>query len=167
MNENTPQDLLEIGRVGRSHGVKGEMYISLTSDRTERQQSGTTIWISGSAYVVQAIRPSNDRWLVFLEGIHSPEAAAALTNQLIFAEPIDDDDALWVHELVGSRVVGIDGTNYGTCTAVLDNPAHPIIETDLDVLIPLPFVVEYRDGEVRVNPPLGLLELSNDEESAQ
>ena len=107
MNENTPQDLLEIGRVGRSHGVKGEMYISLTSDRIERQQAGTTMWISGSAYVVQAIRPSNDRWLVFLEGIHSPEAAAALTNQLIFAEPIDDDDALWVHELVGSRVVGI------------------------------------------------------------
>ena len=50
---------------------------------------------------------------------------------------------------------------------MLDNPAHPIIETDLDVLVPLPFVVEYLNGEVRVNPPLGLLELGDDEEVAQ
>ena len=162
MNDVTPSRLLEIGRVGRPHGVKGEIYISLTSDRKERQRKGAVMWAGNRQLTVVAIRPSNERWLVFFDGVTSPEQASLLTNQVLFGEPIDDADALWVHELVGSVVTGIDGTAYGICEAVLDNPAHPIIETDLGILVPLPFVVEYRAGEVVVNPPQGLFDLDGD-----
>ena len=155
-----PAGLLEVGTFGRTHGVRGEIYLDLISDREERRRAGARLWCNGNWLTLTKVRPNNDRLIVAVEGIASPEESRLLTNHTVYAEPIDDDDALWVHELVGSRVVGVDGTDYGVCTAVLDNPAHAILETDAQVLVPVPFVVRISDdGVVLVDPPAGLLEL--------
>jgi 16S rRNA processing protein RimM len=154
-----PDGLLEIGKLGRPHGVRGEIYLSLTSDRPERRKAGTRVFAGGAWWTITKIRPSNDRFLVELEGIGVREEAATLTNEIVYGEPIADSSALWVHELVGSRVVDVNGTDYGICTAVLDNPAHAIIETDTGVLIPTPFVDAHENGVVVVAPPAGLLDL--------
>jgi len=154
-----PDGLLEIGTLGRPHGVRGEIYLSLTSDRSERRKAGTKIYAAGEWWTITKIRPSNDRFLVMLEGIDVREKAAHLTNEVVYGEPIHDLGALWVHELVGSRVIDVNGTEYGTCTAVLDNPAHAILETDRGVLIPVPFVSSRDAGIVVVAPPAGLLDL--------
>lgn len=155
----TPAGLLEVGTFGRTHGVRGEIYLDLISDRDERRREGARLWCDGQWLTLVKVRPSNDRLIVAVEGFSSPEEARRLTNHTVFGEPIADDDALWVHELVGSRVVGVDGADYGVCTAVLDNPAHAILETDADVLVPVPFVVRQEDGVVVVDPPAGLLDL--------
>lgn len=154
-----PAGLLEVGTFGRTHGVRGEIYLNFISDRDERRRDGSRFWVGGKWITLTKIRPNNNRWIVTVEGVSTPEDARLLTNQVAYAEPIDDDDALWVHHLVGSRVVGSDGTEYGTCVAVLDNPAHAIIETDSAVLIPVPFVVSHDSGVVEVDPPAGLLDL--------
>ena len=158
---NRPDGLLEIGRLGRTHGVRGEIYLSLTSDRPERRRPGGQVFVAGSWRTIEKIRPSNDRFLVMFEGITVREEAATLTNEAVYAEPIDDSSALWVHEIVGSRVVDADGTEYGTAVAVIDNPAHAIIETDRGVLVPVPFVTSHDDGVVVVSPPAGLLDLQD------
>ena len=156
-----PDGLLEIGRMGRTHGVRGEMYLSFVSDRPERRRAGTRVFVGGSWRTIEAIRPSNDRYLVVLEGLGVREEAAKLTNEIVYGEPIDDPGALWVHDLVGARVVASDGTEFGTCVAVIDNPAHAILETDRGVLIPVPFVTSHEDGIVTVTPPDGLLHLQD------
>jgi 16S rRNA processing protein RimM len=158
-----PDGLLEIGRLGRTHGVRGEIYLNLTSDRPERKRPGSRVFVGGSWRTITAIRPSNERYLVVLEGLDVREEAAKLTNEVVYGEPIDDPAALWVHDLVGSRVVDVDGTDYGTCTAVVDNPAHPILETDRGVLVPVPFVSSFDDDIVTVAPPAGLLDLVLDD----
>ena len=53
----------------------------------------------------------------------------------------DDDDALWVHELIGAEVVDADGVDRGRVEAVLDNPASDLLVLDSGALVPLPFVV--------------------------
>lgn len=111
--------------------------------------------------MIEAIRPSNDRYLVVLEGLEVREEAAKLTNEIVYGEPIDDPAALWVHDLVGARVVASDGTEFGICVSVIDNPAHAILETDRGVLIPVPFVSSHEDGVVTVTPPDGLLDLQD------
>ena len=151
--------LLEIGKFGRPHGVRGELYLSLTSDRPERRRAGGRVFAGGEWWTITKIRPSNDRFLVELEGIDVREEAAKLTNETAYGEPIADSSALWVHELVGSRVIDVNGAEYGVCTAVLDNPAHAIIETDRGVLVPVPFVESHENGVVVVAPPAGLLDL--------
>ena len=59
-------------------------------------------------------------------------------------------------------VVGVDGTVHGTCVAVIDNPAHPILELDSGALVPSVFVVSHDSGVVTIDPPEGLFDLGDD-----
>jgi 16S rRNA processing protein RimM len=154
--------LREVGRIGRAHGVNGELYVSLITDRVERLAPGARV-LSGSQWLtVVESRQQQQRWLVRFDGVVDRTAAEKLTNSILLAEPLaedGDDDALWVHELIGSRVVDQQGVERGTCIAVIDNPAHDIVELDTGALIPVIFVVSCRDGVAVVDPPEGLFDL--------
>ena len=109
--------------------------------------------------MVRAIRPFQQRWIAKLDGIDTREAAEALSGQVISGEPIEDPDALWVHELVGAEVASPDGRRWGTVVAVLSNPADDLLELADGTLIPVGFVTD-SDGlpdVVVVDPPEGLL----------
>lgn len=152
-------DLLEIGRVGKAHGLKGEVTAVITSDRPERTAPGAVWFLRGERHVVAAIRPFQEKWIAHLEGCTDRNQADALVGAVIEAEPIDDPDALWVHELVGATVETPDGTGWGTVVAVLSNPANDLLELDDGTLIPEVFVVDHSGlpARVVVDPPEGLL----------
>ncbi len=154
--------LREVGRIGRAHGVTGELYVSLITDRLERLAPGARV-LSGSQWLtVVESRQQQQRWLVRFHGVVDRTSAEKLTNSVLLADPLTDDgddDALWVHELIGSRVVDKQGVERGTCVAVIDNPAHDIVELDTGALIPVIFVVSCRDGVAVVDPPEGLFDL--------
>ena len=153
--------LREVGRIGRAHGVHGELYVTLVTDRDERIAPGSRLLAGSEWLTVVDSRPQQQRWLVRFDGIDDRTAAEKLTNTPLQAEPLDDDreDALWVHELIGSRVVDTDGVQRGTCVAVIDNPAHDILELDSGALIPVVFVLACRDGLTTIDPPDGLFDL--------
>lgn len=163
MNTQQPPDgLLEVGRIGKPHGVKGDVFVSFTSDVKERHSVGAEFVIIASGaekrLVIATIRPQQDRFVVRFEGLNDRNDAEKLTNKFLFAEPIDDDEALWVHQLIGSLVVDVDGNTWGRCTGVLNNPAHEILEIEGGLLVPIPFV-ESCDGDTTViRPPEGLRE---------
>jgi 16S rRNA processing protein RimM len=155
--------LLEVGRIGRAHGIKGDVFVDLTSDRTERAQVGSRLFAQGRWLVVAASSRSGERWRVHFEGVDDRTAAEALTGATLHAEPIDDPDALWVHHLVGARVVETDGTERGRCIAVVDNPAADLLELDSGALVPVTFVTDLDRAPggttVTIDPPEGLFEL--------
>jgi 16S rRNA processing protein RimM len=91
-------------------------------------------------------------------GVDGREAAERLRDTELFASPLEDDDAWWVHELVGADVFGRDGRRFGTVTSVVANPASDLLELDTGALVPLRFVVDRRLGAVVVDPPSGLLD---------
>jgi 16S rRNA processing protein RimM len=153
--------LREVGRIGRAHGVNGELYVSLITDRVERVAPGARL-LSGSQWLtVVESRQQQQRWLVRFEDVVDRTSAEKLTNSILLAEPLPDvdDDALWVHELIGARVVDREGIERGTCVAVIDNPAHDIVELDTGALIPVIFVVSCSDGVAIIDPPEGLFDL--------
>ena len=157
-------ELREVGRIGRPHGVRGDLYVSLITDRTERVDPGVSL-LAGSQWVtVASSRPMGGRWLVHFEGIDDRTAAEAYVGRTLLAAPLppsgdEDDDELWVHELIGSRVVEVDGTERGTCTSVVANPAHDLLELDSGALVPVIFVVGSNAGVVTIDPPDGLFDI--------
>ena len=157
------EELREVGRIGRAHGVQGELYVSLITDRLERLAPGARVLAGSHWLTVVASREQQQRWLVRFEGIDDRTAAERLTNTILMAEPLadatDDDDALWVHELIGSRVVDQEGVDRGTCVAVIDNPAHDILELDSGALVPVIFVLGCVGGITTIDPPEGLFDL--------
>lgn len=163
MSALTPPDgLLEVGRIGKPHGVRGDLFISLTSDVESRHAVGATFTIVESVghrtLTIATVRPQQDRFVVHFEGIDDRNDAEKLTNKFLYAEPVESEDGLWVHQLIGSQVVDTAGESWGECTGVLQNPAHDILEIEGGLLVPAPFIVS-TDGETTViNPPAGLRE---------
>ena len=151
--------LLEVGRVAKAHGLRGEVIVALSTDRTERLDPGTVLFSDDGELTVVTSQPHQKRWIVQFAGIESREAAEALHGLVLRAEPLDDPDALFVHELIGSEVVDEAGTVLGTVESVEQNPASNLLVLDGGALIPVRFITS-RDGDrLVVDLPAGLLDL--------
>jgi len=159
-------NLLEVGRIDKPHGVRGDVVVTLTTTETSRVAPGTRLFTDDRVLVVVASRPHQHRWIVTFDGVIGREGAEAVSGSVLRAEPLsgDDPDALWVHELIGSMVVERDGTERGLVTAVQDNPASDLLVLESGALIPLRFVDgRDDDGRLIVDVPAGLFELLEDE----
>jgi 16S rRNA processing protein RimM len=150
--------LLEVGVITKPHGIRGEVIVRLTTDRHERVAVGAVLESDRGPLTVQASRPHQAQWIVQFEGVPDRNAAEELRGVVLSAPPIDDPDAVWVHDLVGSSVVDTAGALLGTVTAVEANPASDLLVLDGGGLVPLTFMVEQEPGRVVVDPPAGLLD---------
>jgi 16S rRNA processing protein RimM len=107
---------------------------------------------------VLASRPHQGVWLVLFDGVPDRTAAEGLRGVVLRAEAIDDTEADFVHELIGARLVTIDGADHGEVVAVEANPAADLLVLADGRLVPMTFVTEVVAGErVVVDPPAGLL----------
>jgi 16S rRNA processing protein RimM len=151
--------MLEVGRVAKAHGVRGEVVVSLLTDRLERVAVGSVLYAGPRALVVEASRPHQRNHIVSFAGVVSREAAEELHGAVLSAEPLDDDDEMWVHDLIGSVVVNGAGDRLGVVESVQANPASDLLVLDTGALIPVVFVLSQDDGAVLVDLPEGLLDL--------
>jgi 16S rRNA processing protein RimM len=151
---------LEIGRIGRPHGLRGDVMITLTTNVEDRVAVGTLWWVGDREVTVESSRPHQGRFIVHLSGLDNRDAAAALTGARVFAHPLDDapDGEVWVHEVIGASVVDRAGRDHGRVVAVEANPAHDLLVLESGGLVPMVFVVEHAEGRVVIDPPQGLLD---------
>ena len=152
--------LLEIGRVGRPHGTGGEVTVTLVSNRPERLEPGSELQTDLGPLQVVTARPHNRRHLVAFEGVDDRTAAETLRGLVLRAAPIDDPDEMWVHELIGARVVDQSGTDRGPVASVVASPAGDLLELDSGTLVPVRFVVSCAPGQsIEVDVPDGLFDI--------
>ena len=150
--------LLEVGRVTKPHGTKGEVVVELVTDRVERVAPGSVLSTPAGNLTVAQSTPHHGRWIVRFEGVGTRDEAEALRGVALLAEPLADPGALWVHVLIGADVVDAAGTRRGTVVSVVANPASDLLELDTGGLVPVRFVTEHRDGTVHVDTPAGLFD---------
>jgi len=157
----TNPELVEVGHIGRAHGVRGDLYVDLLTDRTERLAVGARVQARDKWLTVEAARPAGTRWLVHFAGMADRTAAEAFVNSTLLAEPLTalSDDGLYVSDLIGCEVVGSDGQSYGRCVAVVANPAHDLLELESGALVPIVFIDATAPGLVTISPPEGLFDL--------
>ncbi len=160
-DDQPPEGMLEVGRITKAHGLKGEVVVELTSQRAERSERGARFVVSEGELTIDRAKPHGGRWIVLFDGVSTRERAEELRGETLWAPPLDDaEGVLWVHELVGARVVEVDGTERGTVVSVQSNPASDLLELDTGALVPATFVVDGpEDGTVTVSTPPGLFEL--------
>ena len=140
------KEYIEIGRIGRSHGVLGEFRLECFCDDANMLSNVKTVFsdeCGGVFSKVQKIRGSGKFAFVKLENINSPEEAKKYVNRSLFAkrEEINiKDGKFFICELLGLDVVDIDtNKKLGTLTEVLDSKAGQIFSVKTeggDVLVP-------------------------------
>ena len=157
-----PTERLDVGSIGKAHGLRGDVQVRLTTDRTERLDPGSELHTDDRTLVVGSSRPHQNGWLVRFEGVDDRNAAEALRGAVLRADAIEDPDTLWVHELIGARIVEADGTDRGVVESVQANPASDLLVLENGALVPLTFVVDFVDGIVTIDAPAGLFDLDDD-----
>ncbi|MDW3213721.1 MAG: ribosome maturation factor RimM [Ilumatobacteraceae bacterium] len=160
-----PDGLLEVGHFGRAHGIRGDIFFVLSTDRDERAAVGSRLWVRDRWMTVTASSNASGKWRVHLEGVDDRNAAEALAGVKVHAEPLDDADALWVHHLIGATVIEANGIDRGRCVSVVANPASDLLELESGALVPVAFVtsVDVSGGVplITIDPPDGLFDLND------
>jgi 16S rRNA processing protein RimM len=152
---------LEIGRVGRPHGLRGEVTIVPITNRAERFEAGQRMWSGERQLVIATSRPHHGGHLVRFEGIDDRNAAEALRGAILTAEAPGSapPGEVWVHQVIGVDVHDRAGAVLGRVVAVEANPASDLLVLDGGSLIPMVFVVEHTSDALVVDVPEGLLDL--------
>jgi 16S rRNA processing protein RimM len=151
---------LEIGRIDRAHGLRGEVVVTLTTNRLERLEPGSVLYAADEALTVEAAQPHQGRFLVRFRGVHDRADADRLHGAELLADAIDDPSEWWVHDLVGAMVVDQHGIERGCVVEVQANPASDLLVLESGALVPLRFAVGL-DPNARVDiiAPDGLFDL--------
>ena len=122
-----------IGRVGKPHGLRGEVTVELRTDEPERRFAvGTTVRAerpSGGAVPWPALTVSATRWhqstlLVRFDEVPDRTTAESARGLLLHAtvpadESPDDPEEFYDHQLVGLSAEDLQGGGLGEVTAVL------------------------------------------------
>lgn len=151
-----------MARLTKPHGLRGEITADVWSDVPDRFAVGTTFATTGgpaATLTVASVRAHQGRLLLTFDGVESREAAERLRGVELLAPHVPVEGALWVHELVGCRMVDTAGRELGTVAAVEPNPASDLLVLEGGALVPARFVVDHRPGvSVTVEVPEGLVE---------
>ncbi len=112
---------LAVGVVRGIHGLRGAVKVEILTDRPdERFQEGARLFREGSADVLTVTSAHADApgWLVRFAEIPDRSAAETLRNVYLEVEvgPADElpRGAYYWHQLIGTPVLAVDGTQLGT-----------------------------------------------------
>jgi 16S rRNA processing protein RimM len=166
---------LVVARIGRAHGIKGEVTVEVRTDEPElRLAPGAVLATDPAAtgpLTIASGRVHSGRLLLRFEGVVDRTAAEALRNTLLIAEVDPEElpegeDEYYDHQLIDLDVVTEDGTEVGRITEISHLPTQDlfIVERPDGTEVMIPFVEEIVTGidleEQRavIAPPPGLID---------
>ncbi|MGZ4438531.1 MAG: ribosome maturation factor RimM [Nocardioidaceae bacterium] len=181
-----------VGRIGRAHGIRGEVSVEPRTDEPERRFAvGAVLDTEAprggaphgpgrpSRLTIRTLRWHQSRLLVTFAEIPDRTAAETARGLLLVAtvaaeERPEDPEEFYDHQLVGLRVVTTDGAGVGTLAEVVHGAAQDLLvvrtEEGREVLVPfvsaLVPVVDLAAGRVEVADRPGLLNELPDEPGA-
>jgi 16S rRNA processing protein RimM len=147
-----------VGRIGRPHGVRGEVSVEPRTDEPDRRfVPGTVLGTEAprtaptgpdarpGRLTVRAVRWHQDRLLVTFDELADRTAAESARGLLLLTEVPedarpDDPEEFYDHQLVGLRVVTTDGRDVGEVRAVIHGAAQDLLavrpEAGPEALVP-------------------------------
>ncbi|HZI98552.1 MAG TPA: ribosome maturation factor RimM [Actinomycetales bacterium] len=166
---------LVVARIGRPHGIRGEVSVEVRTDAPgDRLARGVVLSTDppdAGPLTVATARDHNGRVLLTFEEVPDRTAAEHLRGILLLAEIVEstdtdaEPDAWRTHELVGLRVETTGGDRIGTVADVRPMPAQDLLVVELangeQRLVPFVTAivpeVDVAGGRIVLDPPDGLI----------
>ncbi|PWI44302.1 ribosome maturation factor RimM [Streptomyces sp. ICBB 8177] len=166
---------LVVGRIGRAHGIKGEVTVEVRTDEPElRLGPGAVLATDPPAagpLTVETGRVHSGRLLLRFAGVPDRTAAEALRNTLLIAEvdpeeTPEDPEEFYDHQLIDLDVVTTDGTEIGRISEISHLPYQDllIVRRPDGAEIMVPFVsdivpeIDLEAQRAVIDPPPGLID---------
>jgi 16S rRNA processing protein RimM len=165
--------LLAVGRIGRPHGVHGEVSVETSTDDPGARFAPGSSLVTDPARLgpltIESVRPHAGRLLIRFAGVADRTAAEALRGTLLMVDsadipPSDDPEEFHDQELIGLVAVTTDGTHVGEVVdvehlgqdlLVIRRPAGDALVPFVRALVP---EVDVPGGRIVIDPPAGLLD---------
>ena len=158
---------LNVGRIGKAHGILGEATIEVRTDEAEdRFALGARLETdSHGVLTVASARVHNGILLLGFEGIENRNQVEELRNELLYSDvdidaPGYDEDDYHVLQLIGCTAFLDDGSEFGVVAEVLNLPGQDVLAIKTpngEVMIPfvhqLVPTVDVRNKRMTVIPP--------------
>jgi 16S rRNA processing protein RimM len=143
-----------VGRVGKPHGIRGEVTVDVRTDSPERRFGpGTRLRTEpprGSASPAGEVTVASSRWhqnilLVRFDEVDGRNAAEAMRGTILRAsirvdERPDDPEEFYDHQLVGLKAFDTEGAPLGEVTSVVHGAAQDLLSVRTpdgrDALVP-------------------------------
>jgi 16S rRNA processing protein RimM len=162
-----------VGRIGRPHGVRGEVTVQVHTDDPDSRFAAGSVLVTEPAeagpLTIAGSRLSGGVMVIAFEGFDDRSVAERLRGTQLLVDTDDlpdigDPEEFYDHQLIGLAVRGPSGEQLGSITDVLHPPAAPVLEvrTPAGDAVLVPFVtaivpeVRPADGYLVVDPPEGL-----------
>ena len=166
---------LVVARIGRAHGIKGEVTVEVRTDEPELRLGPGAVLHTDPASVgpltIETGRVHSGRLLLRFEGVKDRNAAEALRNTLLIAdvdpdELPEEEDEYYDHQLVDLDVVLADGTEIGVISEISHLPSQDlfIVERPDGSEVMIPFVseivteIDLENQRAVIAPPPGLID---------
>ncbi|GAA2149431.1 ribosome maturation factor RimM [Kitasatospora kazusensis] len=166
---------LVVGKIGRAHGIKGDVSVEVRTDEPELRLGPGAVVLTDPAsagpLTVASGKVHSGRLLLHFAGVDDRNAAEALRGTILIAEvdpeeTPDDPDEYYDHQLIGLDVVMLDGTLVGELAEVIHLPYQDLLlvrrPDDSEVLVP--FVerivptIDLENQRAVIDPPPGLID---------
>ena len=159
---------LNVGRIGKAHGILGEATIEVRTDEAEdRFAIGAVLETeSHGNLTVASARVHNGILLLSFDGIEDRNAIEALRNELLYADvdidaPGVDEDDYHVLQLIGCKAYLVDGDEFGEVSEVVNLPGQDVLviksesgETLIPFVRQLVPIVDIKARRMTVIPPV-------------
>lgn len=166
---------LVVARIGRAHGIKGEVTVEVRTDEPELRLAPGAVLATDPAstgpLTIETGRVHSGRLLLRFAGVSDRTAAEALRNTLLIAdvdpdERPEEDDEYYDHQLIDLDVVLTDGTEVGRITEISHLPSQDlfIVERPDGTEVMIPFVgeivteIDLDEQRAVIDPPPGLID---------
>ncbi|GAB4579244.1 MAG: ribosome maturation factor RimM [Anaerolineales bacterium] len=123
---------LVVGQLGKPHGIRGEISMTVFTDFPERIRAGKILYI-GDEHLplkVRAARPAGAKILLAFENIDARTQAEELRNLLVSVLRADvpplPEGEYYYHDLIGLRVISENGQALGYLEEILSTGANDV-----------------------------------------
>ena len=113
---------LEVGKVLKAQGIRGELKISCFLDDSAMLQGVKRLYIGSNTYSIEKFRPDGAFCYIQLGGISDRNSAEMLRNWTVYADKESisvPQDRYFIADLIGCSVALDDGTKVGEVKDVL------------------------------------------------
>jgi 16S rRNA processing protein RimM len=146
-------DLVVVGRVGKSHGLDGSFVVEEASEVEERFRKGAELIVENEPARIVATRQARGRPVIRLDR-RVPRGAALEIPRDRLEPPAEGE--YYVFQLVGLRVAEEGGRSLGIVSDVLPGVANDVLELDSGLFLPMVedciLDVDLRAGHILVSP---------------
>ena len=137
-------DWIPVGRVTRTHGLKGELKFFPTDQEEIAVQNDQKILLGEATFKIKSVRGAKSPFIIKFEGVDSIEAAQSLGGQevLVAREDFESlpEGEYYRFEIKGLKVFDDTGKYYGVIEDIIEtgsNDVYVVRENDKEWLVPM------------------------------